>query len=256
MYLSKSRDREKKPPPAIGAHARIESVAFGLLSSQDVIDLSVVQIDTEKLYNYNKLPAENGLLDTRMGPWRQNGGHWHACVTCNQTSLCPGHMGHILLAESLLHPRYARLCMQIIQSECSSCGELLLNAFEHQAAMSIESSEERRAYVLQKAAAKTTCPAKLKGDAKREAELRAEKENSGIELYCGHEVAKYALNEEVCASPPCSLVFWCPTLFYGLFIIRYRSVASLGKRPKANFPPTTRRHSPLRFAGSTTRCWD
>lgn len=97
----------------------IESINFGLLSSDEIKKLSVC-----KIHN-TKMKGPGTVYDERMGPDPQINS---PCVTCGETiELCPGHFGHIELAESIIHPLYYKMVLDILRCVCTKCNRLLLN---------------------------------------------------------------------------------------------------------------------------------
>ena len=69
------------------------------------------------------LPEKNGLNDPRMGVTMKG----LACQTCvGDIKSCPGHFGHIKLAEIVYHPEFLEAVYKILKSICFSCSKLLL----------------------------------------------------------------------------------------------------------------------------------
>ena len=64
----------------------IDSLQFGLMSSDDILKFAVCEI------NSTRLTGENSVYDPRLGSLDEN----IICPTCNQSSkLCMGHFGYI-----------------------------------------------------------------------------------------------------------------------------------------------------------------
>ncbi len=78
----------------------IKSIVFTVISNKEVYQRSAVKsdangIDSPELYDGMR-PKKGGLVDARMGVID----NYSTCDTCNLTSInCPGHFGHIELAE-------------------------------------------------------------------------------------------------------------------------------------------------------------
>lgn len=74
-------------------------------------------------------PAQCGLYDLRMGP---TPGQSFLCATCENTEEgCPGHFGHIELAEPVFHPLFLSTIHKILCCVCQNCGQLLLKVFPY-----------------------------------------------------------------------------------------------------------------------------
>lgn len=100
----------------------IDHVEFFLLSPEEILKLSVAEINDTRLYAQN-LPRENGLLDIRMGTTdaRIN------CGTCLQNMQnCVGHPGHILLQQPVYHVYYGDFIMRLLQCVCYFCSSFLI----------------------------------------------------------------------------------------------------------------------------------
>ena len=96
----------------------IDFIQFGVLSSDDILKLSVCEL------NSSKLVGPNSVYDPRMGILELN----ETCPTCNQNSKhCVGHFGHIHLNVPVLHPLYHRLILSILKCICFKCSRLLLS---------------------------------------------------------------------------------------------------------------------------------
>lgn len=69
---------------------------FGILSEQEVIRMSVAEINNEQgLDIRTKQPTHNGVHDPKMGTMDRD----NLCETCGcNYSDCPGHFAHINLA--------------------------------------------------------------------------------------------------------------------------------------------------------------
>ena len=66
--------------------------------------MSVCEVNSYLIYDKETaLPAENGLNDPRMGITM----HGLVCQTCfGDIKQCPGHFGHMKLAETVYHPEF------------------------------------------------------------------------------------------------------------------------------------------------------
>ncbi len=105
----------------------IDCIYFTILGNDEVFRLSAVKsdpngIDIPELYDNNE-PKKGGLIDSRMGitdPHR-------TCDTCGlRASRCPGHFGHIELAEHVFHMGFLDYVKKIISNVCIRCSRLLV----------------------------------------------------------------------------------------------------------------------------------
>lgn len=103
---------------------KIKKVQFCVYSEQDILKNSVCEVTSTLLYNKDTgLPAENGLNDPRMGVSMKG----LVCQTCfGDIKECPGHFGHIKLAEVVYHPEFLATVHKILKCVCFSCSKLLV----------------------------------------------------------------------------------------------------------------------------------
>jgi len=103
----------------------IGSIHFTLLAPSEIRKLSAVEIQTADTYDEDGVPIVSGLMDGRLGTLEPR----QKCKTCGNTaSACPGHFGHIELAEPVVHVAYAKLIHKLLQVTCRNCGRILLSA--------------------------------------------------------------------------------------------------------------------------------
>ena len=103
----------------------IGSIHFTLISPSDIRKLSAVEIQTADTYDEDGVPIVSGLMDGRLGTLEPR----QKCKTCGNTaSACPGHFGHIELAEPVVHVAFAKLIHKLLQVTCRNCGRILLSA--------------------------------------------------------------------------------------------------------------------------------
>ncbi|KAK2964424.1 putative DNA-directed RNA polymerase II subunit RPB1 [Blattamonas nauphoetae] len=109
-------------PQSSAPKAVINRIQFSLMSPQEIRSLSVCEVTTEELTD-SGMPKEGGLLDPRMGPIERG----NRCTTCHGSyDDCPGHFGHIELAEPLYHPGYMQTILSVLNCVCHACSRLLL----------------------------------------------------------------------------------------------------------------------------------
>lgn len=84
----------------------MRSLRFGVLSSQEVLCTSVLEIKTVA-----------DLMSPRLGAARET-----LCETCGQAhGVCQGHFGHITLPFPMLHPLHTRVAETIHRYTCARC---------------------------------------------------------------------------------------------------------------------------------------
>ena len=111
----------------------INEIQFGLLSKEDILNMSVVELTEPKFIPKEKgttpYPTyrENSVYDSRMGPMNPT----DICPTCSQKSLhCPGHFGHIVLEVPVIHPLFYKKVLHYLQCFCIQCSKFLVTT-EH-----------------------------------------------------------------------------------------------------------------------------
>lgn len=96
----------------------VESIEFGIYSPDEIRQMSVVCINSSKLY------GPGTVYDEKMGKSMDSG---DPCVTCGlSVKKCPGHFGHIELNENIIHPLFFRKVLHFLKCFCASCSRLLL----------------------------------------------------------------------------------------------------------------------------------
>ena len=96
----------------------VGSINFGILSAEEIIAQSVCKVDKTK-----KTIEPGTVYDLAMGTTDST----QKCTTCSQiTAVCPGHMGHIVLNEPIIHPLFYKRVLSFLCCFCFECGRLLL----------------------------------------------------------------------------------------------------------------------------------
>jgi len=102
----------------------IDSIRFSLFSPNDVRKLSVVEVQAADTYDEDGVPIVSGLMDGRLGTLEPR----QKCKTCGNTAIkCPGHFGHIELAEPAIHVSFSKMIHKLLSAICRSCGRALLS---------------------------------------------------------------------------------------------------------------------------------
>ena len=109
---------------------KIGGIRFSILSPSEVRKYSVTEITAPETYDEDGMPVQGGLMDNRLGTLEPG----QKCATCGNTALrCPGHFGHIELAEPVLHIAFAEEVNKLLHSFCRVCGrfKMLTEEAEH-----------------------------------------------------------------------------------------------------------------------------
>ena len=105
----------------------IDSIKFTVFSPNQIRKYSVTEITTPETYDEDGIPVQGGLMDNRLGTLEPG----QKCATCgNTTARCPGHYGHIELAEPVLHIAFVKVIYKLLRSICRACGRLLISEAE------------------------------------------------------------------------------------------------------------------------------
>src|SRR3972149_5408033 len=102
----------------------IGSIRFSLLSPNEIRRLSAVEVQAADTYDEDGVPIVSGLMDGRLGTLEPR----QKCKTCGNTAVsCPGHSGHIELAEPVIHVAFAKLIHKLLSVTCRNCGRVLMS---------------------------------------------------------------------------------------------------------------------------------
>ena len=142
----------------------IDGIRFSIWSPTEVRKYSVAEITAPETYDEDGLPVQGGLMDGRLGTLEPG----QKCLTCGNTvARCPGHFGHIELAEPVLHIAFIDNIYKLLQSTCRSCARLkvpqeTLDEFkkikEKHAAYTIISQKRIPEQIIEKAKKAKECP--------------------------------------------------------------------------------------------------
>ena len=101
----------------------VKGIQFSLLSPDEIIKRSVCEVTKTDTYAGNE-PVVNGLFDIRMGALELN----RLCGTCGlKASLCPNHMGHIVLETPLFHIMFYDVTRKLMKCMCFHCSKLIIS---------------------------------------------------------------------------------------------------------------------------------
>ena len=138
-----------------GSLSQIKSISFDVLGGQEILKMSALGpgpgIEIPDLWDGPFEAKRGGLIDPRLGP----GSREVNCATCGLNIVyCPGHFGHIELAETAFHIGYLPFVHKFLTCICIRCSKLLIykNEDEIKELLRTRSGKERMAYI--RAAAK------------------------------------------------------------------------------------------------------
>ena len=101
----------------------VKGIQFSVLSPDEILKRSVCEITKTDTYTGNE-PVINGLFDIRMGAIELN----RLCGTCGlKASLCPNHMGHIVLETPLYHIMFYDTVRKLLKCMCFNCSKLFVS---------------------------------------------------------------------------------------------------------------------------------
>ena len=103
--------------------SKIIGVQFSILSPEEILKNSVIEIKTKETY-VNNYPVLEGLFDPRMGVLDPN----MICPTDGLNYMqTPGYFGHIILARPMFFVQYLNDIIKICKCICYKCSKLLIN---------------------------------------------------------------------------------------------------------------------------------
>ncbi|KAL9230059.1 hypothetical protein vseg_005452 [Gypsophila vaccaria] len=139
--------------------AKVHMIQFGILSPDDIRQMSVVQIEHGVTTERGR-PKAGGLSDTRMGTVDRR----VKCETCTASMAeCPGHFGHLELAKPVYHIGFLKTVLSILRCVCFSCSKLLADEEDHKFKVSlrVRNPKNRLKKILEASKSKRKCD---KGD--------------------------------------------------------------------------------------------
>ena len=102
----------------------VKSIRFGMLSKEQIEQMSVVEVTEGTFYDSNGDPKLNSLFDPRMGVIERG----RKCKTCEQDYiLCPGHPGHISLGRPIFNILFDKEIIKLAKCYCCKCSKILVN---------------------------------------------------------------------------------------------------------------------------------
>lgn len=139
-------------------------IRFSVWSPVEVRKFSVAEITAPETYDEDGMPVQGGLMDNRLGTLEPG----QKCATCGNTSAkCPGHFGHIELAEPVLHIAFVDDIHKLLIITCRSCNRIKLTTEElskykdlrdSKAAYAVITLENVKDEIIDKAKKVKVCP--------------------------------------------------------------------------------------------------
>lgn len=142
----------------------LDGIRFSIWSPVEVRKFSVTEVTAPETYDEDGMPVQGGLMDNRLGTLEPG----QKCATCGNTSArCPGHFGHIELAEPVLHIAFIDDIHKLLLITCRSCNRIKLNNGElekyknlrdSKAAYAVITLENVKDEIIEKAKKVKVCP--------------------------------------------------------------------------------------------------
>ena len=142
----------------------IDGIRFSVWSPTEIRKYSVAEITAPETYDEDGMSVQGGLMDGRLGTLEPG----QKCLTCGNTAArCPGHFGHIELAEPVLHIAFIDNIYKLLLTTCRSCSRLKMSQQEldeyhrirsKEAAYTVISVKHIPDDIIEKAKKEKTCP--------------------------------------------------------------------------------------------------
>ncbi len=142
----------------------IDGIRFSVWSPTEIRKYSVAEITAPETYDEDGMSVQGGLMDGRLGTLEPG----QKCVTCGNTAArCPGHFGHIELAEPVLHIAFIDNIYKLLLTTCRSCSRLKIlqeeldayhTVLSKEAAYTVISIKHIPDEIIEKAKKEKTCP--------------------------------------------------------------------------------------------------
>ncbi len=139
-------------------------IKFTVWSPVEIRKFSVAEVTAPETYDEDGMPVQGGLMDNRLGTLEPG----QKCGTCGNTSAkCPGHFGHIELAEPVLHIAFVDDIHKLLLITCRSCNRIKLPIEdldkyrlirETKAAYAVITLENIKDEIIEKAKKVKVCP--------------------------------------------------------------------------------------------------
>ena len=125
----------------------IKSIRFSVWSPTEIRKYSVAEITVPETYDEDGIPVQGGLMDGRLGTLEPG----QKCLTCgNMAARCPGHFGHLELAEPILHIAFIDNIHKLLLISCRSCSRLKVTQTDLEEFSNIQKREAAYTVLSQK----------------------------------------------------------------------------------------------------------
>ena len=125
----------------------IQGIKFSVWSPNEIRKYSVAEITAPETYDEDGMAVQGGLMDGRLGTLEPG----QKCLTCGNTSArCPGHFGHIELAEPVLHIAFIDSIHKLLLATCRSCSRIRISDEALQKFLEIKSRKAAYTVISQK----------------------------------------------------------------------------------------------------------
>jgi len=125
----------------------IQGIKFSVWSPNEIRKYSVAEITAPETYDEDGMAVQGGLMDGRLGTLEPG----QKCLTCGNTSArCPGHFGHIELAEPVLHIAFIDNIHKLLLATCRSCSRIRISDEDLQKFLKIKSRKASYTVISQK----------------------------------------------------------------------------------------------------------
>ncbi len=125
----------------------IQGIKFSVWSPNEIRKYSVAEITAPETYDEDGMAVQGGLMDGRLGTLEPG----QKCLTCGNTSArCPGHFGHIELAEPVLHIAFIDSIHKLLLATCRSCSRIRISDEDLQKFLEIKSRKAAYTVISQK----------------------------------------------------------------------------------------------------------
>ena len=106
----------------------IKSIQFGILSPEEIKNMSVCTVTKARSIDENGVPIDGGINDLRMGSTDNT----FKCKTCHckNNDECPGHFGYIPLEKPVFHVGFIDDVLKILKCICYYCKSLLIDDYD------------------------------------------------------------------------------------------------------------------------------
>ena len=105
----------------------IDHIQFGMLSTEDIIKMSTVQVTSSKITSSKSMEV-GSVYDARLGTCAMTQAQrMNKCVTCNlHLKDCHGHFGYMMLNTPVTNPLCMKHILNYLKMFCFSCYRLIV----------------------------------------------------------------------------------------------------------------------------------